>query len=330
MGELLTLLVCSTPLLLLLLPGVQCCQETAWSRGRLSPDLGSFSLADRTAPSCACCALCHQDKTCASLSFNPGNSDCLLHSSVAGYDTLTPDDNWRYYVMPNRSQHHQFCRQDTDCQTDGDSCRGRVCTDLTIVTCRVIFETFGAGDRYGGYISGMFGWLEDTMMPLACRMDPGYEGSTRLLRNTRGFRYTRETLMEHSTALERDDESDSPPHSILRLAEIIRQSGTEPTYQLKLRRVKGSSYMKMNFELPRDEPVLSEVARPGVGTITTSSNYMRFTWTMSVPFLPTSGPVLLSTNADAGSQYLGVVAREDGNIRWGYYNLGGLYYYIRE
>ena len=319
-GRLLQLL----PLLLLLRSSAPAegCQETAWSNGRLTPDLGSFSLASRNAPSCVCCALCHDNPNCASLSFSPNNQECQLYSSVAGYDTLTLGGDWKYFVMPNRSQHHQFCRQDSDCRAAGDSCRGRVCTDLTAVTCRVIHETFGAGDRYGGYVSGMFGWLADAPVKLACKRGPGFDGFSRLLRSPRGFQFDRQTIMDHNMELAED----VVPHSMLRLAEHIRQSRTEPTYRMKIYR----SYLNVDFEVPRSEPVVSDAPRPGIGSIQASSSFLDINWELSLPYLPVSGPVLVSTNADAGGEHDGVVAREDGDIHWGNWQLDILYFYIRE
>ncbi|KAF0292043.1 hypothetical protein FJT64_001067 [Amphibalanus amphitrite] len=100
-------------------------------------------------------------QTCASLSFNSVTSECELYSSVASYATLQPDsDNeWSYYVMPGRSETGQFCRQDSDCVTSGDFCRGRLCTSLDKVTCRTIADTFGS-IRHFAVEPKVYGWVK--------------------------------------------------------------------------------------------------------------------------------------------------------------------------
>ncbi|KAF0313634.1 hypothetical protein FJT64_015768 [Amphibalanus amphitrite] len=234
-------------------------------------------------PRCACCALCHQNPTCASLSFSPATGECRLHSTVAGYDTLTPDNSWKYFVMPGRSQHHQFCRQDSDCLVKGDFCRGRVCTNQTAVTCRVIYQTFGAADRFGNYISPMFGWLNNTGVLLACRMGSKDEGYTRIFRSYGGKAFDRETMFQYNSELTEDVQ-----HSMLYLADHLRHAGTEDTYQLKVHPelYSGYFYAVIDFQVPRAEPVLSDVPRPGVGSLQTSSNFLRFRWTMTMPYVP--------------------------------------------
>ncbi|KAF0309125.1 hypothetical protein FJT64_019728 [Amphibalanus amphitrite] len=72
-----------------------------------------------------------------------------------------------YFVMPGRSQHHQFCRKDSDCLAKGDFCRGRVCTNQTTVTCQTITEVFGIGTKFGDF-SEMHGWMEGRPVLLTC------------------------------------------------------------------------------------------------------------------------------------------------------------------
>ncbi|KAF0292044.1 hypothetical protein FJT64_001068 [Amphibalanus amphitrite] len=138
--------------------------ETAWKSGRMdaAERLQALTISSGQANSCTCCALCYQRQTCASLSFNSVTFECELYSSVASYATLQPDsDNeWSYYVMPGRSETGQFCRQDSDCVTSGDFCRGRFCTSLDKVTCRTIADNFRGIQDYPARIS-LYGWIKD-------------------------------------------------------------------------------------------------------------------------------------------------------------------------
>ena len=227
--------------------------------------------------------------------------------------------------MPGRSQHHQFCRHDSDCLVEGDFCRGRVCTDLTTVSCRVIYETFGVGDRFGYFISGMSGWINGTDVALACKMEAAFPGFTRIFKSIRGEPFSRQTLRRFN--MELADGVDS--HSMLYLAEHLRRAGSEPTYQLRVF-VPGRWYLNVDFQVPREEPVLSDAARLGVGSPATSSNFMMFSWTSCMPYLPASGPSLVTTNADSADGNNGAVAREDGEILWGSSYMDALYIYIRE
>ena len=154
----------------------EACMETARKNGYLnqSTDLPSVTLASpRASPdagSCSCCALCHQNTACASLSFNTDTQECRLHRVVASYASLViGGKSWRYFVMPGRSQHEQFCRHDSDCQKKGDFCRGRVCNNLTKVTCRTIYHGFGAKRKYGERPK-MYGWIRNDTPRLSCWM----------------------------------------------------------------------------------------------------------------------------------------------------------------
>ena len=311
----------------LLVQRTESCMETAWSSGHLAQDLRSFTLESSQASSCLCCAVCYGHKECASLSYNEKTRQCRLYDSVANYSTLTPDQEWKYFVLPGWSQHQQFCRWDSDCQEEGDFCRGRVCTKLTAVTCRVIYETFGAGQRFGETIDRMYGWLNGTEVPLACRMGSKYRGFTRLLQNRNQFKeLNRDTFMEYNTALD----PSVTPHSILFLAEHIRLAGNDITYRIKVFRC--DQKFMVEFEMPREEPVLSDKPRPDVGNPTDSSvpSICKVTYKLSPPYLPGNGSTMLTINADNFTAVKGAIVRDDGIISSDACGVTRLLVYIQE
>ena len=230
------------------------CMETAWSEGYLSADvtIETVTLASGSGSSCSCCALCHQNAACASFSYQAYSGQCQLYSTVADYQTLVINPSLNYFVMPGRSQHHQFCREDSDCQMEGDFCRGRVCTDLTAVTCRVIYEAFQASTRFGQW-PVMHGWLSNQSQIFNCLMTDKHPGFTRLLRNNQGFVFTAGTIGRYG------DADPNGATSILDLAEDIRQLRTEPpTYQLLL---TGWGLQVLFGNVSRSEPVMTATPR---------------------------------------------------------------------
>ncbi|KAF0314125.1 hypothetical protein FJT64_015416 [Amphibalanus amphitrite] len=260
----------------------QSCMETAWRRGHLGREalIEVVSVADAVTGSCTCCAICHRTTNCSSFGFNSATAACELYNSVASYATLLPDrkENWSYFVMPGRSAHEQFCRQDSDCTEEGDACRGRVCTNRTSVTCRVICEEFGAGRRFGGDVPRMYGWLNGQTLMLTCWMNWRTQGYTELLYSTKGFKFNNQTILDstaHWTILDFNRALDAEkPRSILGLAEDLRKSNNE------------------------------------------SSDYSIEVWIEL--YLPQSGPTLLSINFDPTQTQLswGVLARTDGEIAY--------------
>ena len=227
------------------------CMETVRLPGRLGTVLESFSFLKHGGDSCRCCALCHRNPACASLGFSAATSECQLYGSVAGYDTLIKDDSWTYFVMPRRSQHHQFCRQDSDCLVQGDFCRGRVCTGRNTVTCRVIIETFGAKNRFGNHFTTL-GWIGGASHSLFCQV-VGVDalGFTRVFLNTAGAKWTMETV---------DDLSPSgDSHSLLYLTDDLLQTSQEPTY--KVRMYFNRKATVVFDDIPRTEPLVAEEFR---------------------------------------------------------------------
>ena len=252
-------------LLLTLALVTEACMETAWSKGYLGTDNSFESFTSRSGSSCSCCGLCHQYTAwCASFSFNVYTGECRLHRTVASYSTLRANSGWRYFVMPGRSQHHQFCRHDSDCLTKGDFCRGRVCTDLDTVTCRVIYETLRAGRKFGDWPT-MYTWLSNEPRQLTCRMRHDGAGFTKLFRNNNQFAFTPDNIGDFHLLT-----SPSAPFSILDLAEDIRLSHGAPSYQLLLQ----STGMTVKFDnISRSEPVVSDSPRSSpLGTIIDNSD----------------------------------------------------------
>ena len=241
-------------LLLLLLWPADSCMETGWSSGRLGPEsrLPSVTLRPAAANSCTCCALCHREQACASLSFNSRTAQCELYSSVASYATLLPDpeQEWTYLVMPGRSQREEFCRQDADCRTPGDACRGRICTDREAVTCRVIAGLSGARDVFGTTDVSMFGWLADRETALECDHLGSLAGFTELLSIRSGAHIDNRTILE----LNRRLDPSVGEHSILGLTDEIRQLRRDPTYHIAV--LTDTEYTLT--EVPREETLTIE------------------------------------------------------------------------
>ena len=314
---------------------VECCMETAWSSGTMESRavlINRVTLSGPERSSCVCCAVCHTVRNCASFSYGNSSGECQLYNRVASFATLTPheDDEWRYFVMPGRSQHEEFCRQDSDCQVEGDFCRGRVCTDLPTVTCRVIYDAFGAGRRYDTDFGDthLFGWINNQTMRLVCLMGGRHRGYTRLLASSQNFQFDRQSIMSYNV----ENNNSIPAYSILSLAEQIRLTGTGKTYQLSLlkRSDSRSGKLLIIFSVPRHEPVLAAFARPNVGSVQVISKKLHTNWSFSLPYLPGSGPTLLTVNADEADGTDGAVAREDGSILWGDWDLPLLYLSIQE
>ena len=166
------------PLLLLLLPlAARACMDTVLQKGTM-PDAELVIPQQTLDTSCGCCALCHHFDDCASLSYNSTSGACRLYRSVPDFTRLTVDTESELFVRPNRSRHHQFCREDTDCVEKGERCSGRICTSDPTVTCRDLAETLGApmNDVYYGSLdfsetkyycashSGITGWTLLTRM----------------------------------------------------------------------------------------------------------------------------------------------------------------------
>ena len=296
-------------------PSTQACMDTAWSSGTLSLNttVEMVTLASPSGSSCACCALCHRNPACVSLSFSASTRECRLHGVVASYATLEPNDLWQYFVMPGRSQHHQFCRQDSDCQEDGDFCRGRVCTELTTVTCRNIYETFGAGMRYGEWPK-MYVCIGNHSILLTCRMVESMSGFTLVLMSVRSFGFTRDNVGFFIT------QTESGAFSILDLAESLRQLRNTSTYSLIMYgSLHGKGKLTVEFNnVPKWQPVVSSEARTEpVGDITTNTGDKNLK-SVAMPYRHAEGDVLIQVKATTKYSKNGVrsLARTDGRM-WG-------------
>lgn len=302
----------------------EACMKTALENGRLSTDvLQTFTLAQGQ-DTCGCCGLCSSDPACASFSFHQQSRWCTLFSAVAGYDNLVPDDTWQYFVMPGRSGHHQFCQEDSDCAVDGEFCRGSVCTALEGVTCRTIYDTFGAGTRYGDVIWAAHGWINGTALTLKCNMKAGLEGATLLLQTKRHFIFTDESIWNY------DDPANIVAYSILYAAESLRGLRTGDTYQLIV--VSRGETITRWMEAPGNEPVIGTGPRPGVATTSSNNQGQLDRYQLCLPFYVQPGFIgLISVRCDDdttdGESYL---VRRDGRFgRW-LDSTPALYMYIRE
>ena len=297
------------------------CMETARGSGRLpaSEVLQVVTLSGPASSSCTCCALCYRQPACASFSFNPPTAECELYSSVASYVTFQPkwEKRWRYFVMPGRSETGQFCRQDSDCLEEEDTCRGRVCTDLNKVTCATLAETFAIGGNSTAEPCAIganstrdiyYGWLDNEEFKMKCQMPQEGRPNTLLFINERGFEFNDTTILEFNKEMDKH----TRPYSILGKAEKLRCSGTDLTYQLevKFQKRKGSSRkLLLKFQVPCDVPVLSDRPRDEHLIWKHSS----VSWNVSMPWMPKSGPILLTTSCDDNTELLdGALARRDG------------------
>ena len=111
-------------------------------------------------------------------------------------------------------------------------------------------------------------------------------------------------------------------HSRLNQAEALRQSETDPSYQIYIWSQDGPSWNALlTYRAPRSEPVLSGGARTDAWLSTGGSPQ----WSPSMLWMPGSGPTLLTTNAEDGQTALGAVARADGAIEH-----GAIWVYMRE
>ncbi|KAF0314536.1 hypothetical protein FJT64_015028 [Amphibalanus amphitrite] len=292
------------------------CRETVPLAGYLEQDVITTIAAPRqrdvSGSTCHCCALCYKTRGCASLSANTTNGECRLHSTVAGYDTLTPDSSWKYFVMPGHSQHHQFCRQDSDCLVKGEFCRGRVCTNQTTVTCRTIVETFGAGTRFGRYPFS-HGWASSTLLTLPCHVRNG-QGFTRLFRYNQNIIITREMLDFFNP-----NPGSKESHSLLRFSDAIIRSSSEPTYQVLMRLDMGPEVFFS--AVPRDLPLVAdEPRREPWGTLKCGKvEALCLLSSISLPFRGTGENLLLvtavaqETPVDGGTETFSL-ARTDGRL----------------
>ena len=292
-------------------PLTQACMDTAWSRGTLDTAVETVTLASASGSSCACCALCHRNPACVSLSFRADTRECRLHGAVASYTTLEPDDLWQYFVMPGRSQHHQFCRQDSDCQAEGDFCRGRVCTELATVTCTNIYETFGAGMRYGEWPK-MYVWIGNHSIFLTCRMMESKSGFTLVLMSVRSFAFTRDNIGYYNT------QTESGAFSILDLAESLRHLRNTSTYSLIMYgSLYGKGKLTVEFNnVPKWQPIISSEPRSApVGNIITNELNKALT-SVPMPYRPAEGDVLIQVKATTkkSNRALRSVARTDGRM----------------
>lgn len=293
----------------------EACLNTALRKGLLP---ASEEIARQTVSSggdtCSCCGLCHQSTNCSSFSWNKADGQCRLFRSVASYSTLAPSQDWEYFVRMGRSQHHQFCRFDTDCQQSGDFCHGRVCTQLPSVTCRVIFQEFGAEDRFVDVTSRMYGWLGNRELQLACEMDEPYSGATRIFRNKRGFMFSKTTILSYNQGLP----SLELAYSILKLADEIHRSGSAGSSKLWI--VYDHSGELEEMSVSRDQQVVGSSPRlPADVTATHQSRKNREPWVIGLPYVLDGESLLLSVNAAPRLspntyQFNGALARADGRF----------------
>ena len=286
------------------------CLKTAWTSGLMSPESAHLLETVTATSSCGCCAECHRRPDCASLAFHAAGDQCRLYGAVASYDTLHPDAEWLYLVRPGRSRDGQFCRLDSDCPP-GVPCRGRVCTQRRNITCRAIRDELGAGDRFGAPAArtAMFGWLADRPLALACLFSAERPGYTRLFRNSPGFRFTRQTVTAHNADLA---EGVQRPHSILRLAEQLRQLRADSPYRLL---VESPGQVAIEFSVPRPVPVLATEPRWPVG-VSVHHEGRSSGSNVSLPYLPAQDVTLLSVNGLDPKWYQLALAREDGSLTW--------------
>ena len=305
---------------MLLLPVVDACQETAWSAGHLARDsaIDGVTLLPGRGSSCVCCSYCNSNADCASLGYNTVTRECLLFDSVANYSTIIADDSWRYFVMPSRSQHHQFCRHDSDCLATGDFCRGRVCTALAAITCRVIYEELGAGERLGAEI-GAFGWLGAQEARFVCRMRSDWPGFTRVFRNQDGrTAITRDNVRAYNVNLA----AGYSVHAGLEWADAIRQLRSDGPYQLRTV-AKCADTAPFDDELvaegdiERDQPPLVAIANATAVSDTLQPDFPEIP-ALSLPYLLHSGEDVVSVKvlvqlADGRQEQVPLpLARTDG------------------
>ncbi|KAF0290596.1 hypothetical protein FJT64_011231 [Amphibalanus amphitrite] len=320
MALLAPLVLCGVLLRLLL--GTEACQKTAWTKGHLATDtaIEAFTLRPSRGSTCVCCSFCNSNANCDSLSYNVVTRECLLFDYVASYSSIIASSDWRYFVMPGRSQHEQFCREDSDCLQSGDSCRGRVCTDLSAITCRVIYEQLGAGDRLGGEIHA-HGWMSGQDMLFLCRMTTEWPGFTSIFRNKRSSKsITRDNVRAYNADLSAGTEVQAG----LEMADLIRQLHAGGQYQLRTV-AKCSDTAAFNGELlteallDRGQPVTVEIDAATAVSDTFQTDFAGIP-SVSLPYLLPSGEDIVSAKVnvemDDGSveQVALPLARTDGML----------------
>lgn len=286
------------------------CSETAIKYGM--PSFESVQEFSFPYPSydgmCICCGLCSQRADCASFSYLAPWLRCELFDRVAGYDNFVPaqKSERQYFVLPGKSRHHQFCREDSDCVEEGDFCRGRVCTNLTGVSCRVISDHFRASDAYDRSSMDLYGWLDNKLVTLNCKMDTTFRGATRIMKIKKKLAFDDETLWSCDWC----PGGQTDKYSVLNLVENIRMLRTEPTYELIVR----CADLQINFAVNRSEPVIGTAPRPDAATVTFVRPRAGFSWRVSAPYVPsTHGNTLLSiADTDNPHTRRGDLARRDG------------------
>lgn len=317
--------------ILFLLRTVDACVRSAVFHGLpdSSTELSSVTLASPSASACGCCGLCHQHSTCASLAFNTLTSECKLFSAVANYTTITPAADWEHFITTGRSQHGQFCREDSDCQQAPDSCRGRVCTTLDLITCRTIYDVFlRESQNFAGGAHQVYGWLDNEEIPLVCLLDRESPGFTLVFRNILGFQFTRDNLMDYNRMMAEDELA----FSQLQLAERLRQDSTEDTYQLQMySTVGGVKEEVFFFTIPRDLEVTGTQKRL-ISNLPEDTFESRgtppATNTITLLQAPSTGSFLLTFNG-LGSYAYASLAAEDGTIKWRNSNRDQVLIFIR-
>ena len=145
------------------------CQSNQLYFGLLETSPLEESTLPGPSTACNCCGLCHSNAACKSLAFNTDSGQCRLYGTVGGPGNYKRDSYWshknQFFFMPNSSLTNEFCRSDDDCITDGDSCRGRICTTDATVTCRdhYLLNDRLPSHRYWGFVAGQEILLECTM-----------------------------------------------------------------------------------------------------------------------------------------------------------------------
>ena len=192
---------------------------------------------------------------------------------------------------------------------EGDFCRGRVCTELTAVTCRVIYETFGAKTRYGQFVE-MHGWLRNHSLILGCRMTASWPGSTRLLRNPQGFAFTRDNIGYYNV----QTLGAQGAYSILDLAEDIRQLRIDSTYKIIILN-RGGLFVRFD-DVPRSESVVTAAPRAApVGSVTRNDVDGDLT-SVAMPYRPAEGEdlVVVKVMTQSSGETVRSLARTDGHV----------------
>ena len=155
--------------------GVTSCQDIQLYFGHLS---SSLEIASDTllppATSCNCCGRCHRNPLCKSFMFSTSSRQCILYGTTGGPEHFTRErtnSKEMFFFLPGRSQTNEFCRSDSDCVTDGDFCRGRICTTDDTVTCRdyYMFNNELRSERYWGFIAG-----REILLDCSMGRDGGY------------------------------------------------------------------------------------------------------------------------------------------------------------